>query len=110
MMGKTFHLKVTCVVALVVVIIGFGCSKGKKEMRIIEKKTDSTAAPQQQSSATAFPEKGPVSVKAFDVSPGADPSVPAEQGGAGFTGQGWQTSTTFKDYSDPKAKKGGSLT
>src|SRR3970282_1173428 len=38
---------------------------------------------------------------------GADPSVPAEQGGRGFTGQGWQTSTDFDLIGDPRAVKGG---
>src|SRR5678816_3091856 len=30
-----------------------------------------------------------------DPDSGADPSIPAEQGGKGFTGQGWETNTTF---------------
>ena len=40
---------------------------------------------------------------------GADPSVPAEQGGKGFTGQGWQTNTNFDLIGDPRAVKGGVL-
>ena len=38
---------------------------------------------------------------------GADPSVPAEQGGQGFTGQGWETNTDFDLIGDPRAVKGG---
>ena len=40
---------------------------------------------------------------------GADPSVPAEQGGKGFTGQGWETSTDFDFIGDPRAVRGGTL-
>src|SRR5215475_10326972 len=38
---------------------------------------------------------------------GADPSVPAEQGGKGFTGQGWETNSNFDLCGDPRAVKGG---
>ena len=40
---------------------------------------------------------------------GADPSVPADQGGRGFTGQGWTTNTTFDLTGDPRSAKGGVL-
>jgi microcin C transport system substrate-binding protein len=40
---------------------------------------------------------------------GADPSIPAEQGGRGFTGDGWDTNTTFAPIGDPRAVKGGVL-
>jgi len=40
---------------------------------------------------------------------GADPSVPAEQGGRGFTGEGWETNTDFDLIGDPRAVKGGVL-
>src|SRR5688572_10997569 len=42
-----------------------------------------------------------------DADSGADPSVPAEQGGRGFTGEGWQTNTDFELIGDPRAVKGG---
>jgi microcin C transport system substrate-binding protein len=42
-----------------------------------------------------------------DADAGADPSVSAEQGGRGFTGQGWQTSTDYELIGDPRAVKGG---
>ena len=38
---------------------------------------------------------------------GADPSVPADKGGKGFTGEGWQTNTNFALIGDPRAMKGG---
>lgn len=40
---------------------------------------------------------------------GADPSVPAEQGGKGFTGEGWETNVDFDLIGDPRALKGGRL-
>ena len=40
---------------------------------------------------------------------GADPSVPAEQGGKGFKGDGWQTNTSFELIGDPRAVKGGTI-
>src|SRR5439155_7881034 len=43
-----------------------------------------------------------------DSDAGADPSVPAEQGGKGFTGQGWETNTNYDLIGDPRAVKGGS--
>jgi microcin C transport system substrate-binding protein len=42
-----------------------------------------------------------------DADAGADASVPAEAGGRGFTGQGWQTSTDYDLIGDPRAVKGG---
>lgn len=40
---------------------------------------------------------------------GADPAVPAEQGGKGFTGEGWETNRDFDLIGDPRAQKGGVL-
>jgi microcin C transport system substrate-binding protein len=40
---------------------------------------------------------------------GADPAVPAEQGGRGFKGEGWQTNIDFDLIGDPRAVKGGVL-
>jgi microcin C transport system substrate-binding protein len=40
---------------------------------------------------------------------GADPSVPAELGGKGFKGEGWETNTDFDLIGDPRALKGGTL-
>lgn len=51
----------------------------------------------------------PISIKQFDTPAGPDPSVTAEQGGSGFTGEGWTTNTTYNFLGDPKAVKGGSI-
>jgi microcin C transport system substrate-binding protein len=42
-----------------------------------------------------------------DADAGADSAVPAEQGGKGFKGEGWQTNTDFDLIGDPRAVKGG---
>ena len=42
-----------------------------------------------------------------DADAGADPAVPAEQGGKGFKGEGWETNTDFDLIGDPRAVKGG---
>jgi microcin C transport system substrate-binding protein len=42
-----------------------------------------------------------------DADAGADPAVPAEQGGRGFTGAGWDTNTGYALIGDPRATKGG---
>jgi microcin C transport system substrate-binding protein len=44
-----------------------------------------------------------------DADAGADASVPAEQGGKGFKGEGWETNTNFDLIGDPHAVKGGVL-
>ncbi|PYS05971.1 MAG: hypothetical protein DMG12_05600, partial [Acidobacteria bacterium] len=44
-----------------------------------------------------------------DADAGADPAVPAEQGGKGFTGEGWETNTKFDLIGDPRAVKGGTI-
>jgi len=45
----------------------------------------------------------------LNVDEGADPAVTAEQGGKGFTGEGWETNTSFDLIGDPRAVKGGVL-
>src|SRR6266550_4691827 len=40
---------------------------------------------------------------------GADPSVPAEQGGKGFKGDGWEANSDYDLIGDPRAVKGGVL-
>lgn len=74
----------------------------------------SSPAPEESRSAARRGARAePVSLDKNDypVSPdsdaGADPSVPAEQGGAGFTGEGWETHVDFDLIGDPRALKGG---
>ncbi len=70
---------------------------------------------QAPASAAATPAAAPAATdkNAYPVFPnvdaGADPSVPAEQGGKGFTGEGWETNTDFDLIGDPRAVKGGTL-
>ncbi len=40
---------------------------------------------------------------------GADPDVSAEDGGAGFSGEGWETNGDYPLVGDPRAVKGGML-
>jgi microcin C transport system substrate-binding protein len=74
----------------------------------------SAPAPGAETSAPAAP-SAPVSLNKADypvfpdADAGADPSVPAEQGGKGFTGKGWETNTNFDLIGDPRAVKGGML-
>src|SRR3990170_4710309 len=42
-----------------------------------------------------------------DPDTGADATVPAEQGGRGFKGEGWETNTDYDLIGDPRAVKGG---
>ena len=65
--------------------------------------------------ATSLESRGPVSMDKNDypvfpdADSGADPAVSAEQGGRGFTGEGWETNTEFDFIGDPRAVKGGLL-
>jgi microcin C transport system substrate-binding protein len=58
---------------------------------------------------TAKLDTQPISIKQFDTPPGADPNVSAEQGGNGFTGEGWTTNTDYNYLGDANATKGGSI-
>ena len=44
-----------------------------------------------------------------DADAGADPTVSAELGGRGFTGEGWETNTDYDLIGDPRAVKGGAF-
>jgi microcin C transport system substrate-binding protein len=77
-----------------------------------------TGATQPQSSSnTGAPAASRANVStdknAYPVFPnadaGADPSVPAEEGGKGFKGDGWETNSNFDLIGDPRAVKGGVL-
>src|SRR5262245_19028751 len=74
-----------------------------------------SSAPSSGSNASSpsAPAKSNVSLdkNAYPVFPnadaGADPSVPAEQDGKGFKGEGWLTNIDFDLIGDPRAIKGG---
>ena len=88
--------------ALVVLTIGLSACGGRDE-------------PAGGASGSGAGARGPVAMdkNAYPVFPdadaGADSAVPAEQGGRGFTGQGWETNTDFDLIGDPRAVKGGVL-
>jgi len=44
-----------------------------------------------------------------DADEGANPNVSAEEGGRGFTGEGWQTNEDYDFVGDPRAIRGGRL-
>lgn len=69
---------------------------------------NTTAPPSSSASSNASLDKNSYPVFS-NADAGADPSVPAEQGGKGFTGEGWETSTDFGLIGDPRAVKGGTL-
>ena len=73
----------------------------------------SSSEPGGAATSTTVEPRGPVSTDKNDypvfpdADSGTDPAVPAELGGAGFTGEGWQTNTEFDFIGDPHAVKGG---
>ncbi len=77
------------IILIFVFFLAFSCSKKISDNRILV--------------------TNPVSVKIFDFPEGADPNVPAELGGAGFTGEGWQTNTNYEVHSSKSAEKGGGI-
>jgi microcin C transport system substrate-binding protein len=76
-----------------------------------------TGTPQQQTSTSSTPAANRANVStdknSYPVFPnadaGADPSVPADQGGKGFKGDGWQTNATYDLIGDPRAIPGGNF-
>lgn len=80
------------------------CGGGEQQARQEPAATAATAQP----GAPANLDKN-----AYPVFPGADegadPAVPADQGGKGFTGEGWETNTAYDLVGDPRAVKGGVL-
>src|SRR5882672_1781104 len=77
--------------------------------------TSNTQQPQASNTTAPAASKGNASANKADypvfpdADAGADASVPAEQGGKGFKGEGWETNTDFDLIGDPRAVKGGTL-
>jgi microcin C transport system substrate-binding protein len=97
------HSNFALILALAVTMtIAASCSSSTTE-----RPSDSVSAPAARS--------GPVSTNKDDypvfpdADAGADPAISADQGGKGFTGQGWETNTTYDLFGDPHAVKGGML-
>jgi microcin C transport system substrate-binding protein len=91
-------IKLIKLILLVLVLVS--CNKNNEN--IIDRPLDNSVL-----EVKAFPSLGPVSVKRYNILPGAEPSISAEMGGAGFTGIGWKTNNNFPIEGDPNSKKGG---
>ena len=81
------------------VVLNAACStsKGPDETPAVPETSPATNVSTNKNDYPVFP----------DADAGADPSVPADQGGKGFTGEGWETNTEFDLIGDPHAVKGG---
>jgi microcin C transport system substrate-binding protein len=97
-MLRSFNVGV--IALLVGLLVTTGCSNSTPE--------DSRGG---QSNPTASNNSASLNKDDYPVFPdpdaGADPAVPAEQGGRGFTGEGWETNTNYDLIGDPRAVKGG---
>jgi microcin C transport system substrate-binding protein len=95
-----------CVVTAAVMLIA--CGRGAEKNA-----SQQTQVQAQGGYVASTSREAPKSKDAFPVFPdadaGADPSVPAAQGGRGFTGEGWQTNTSYDLIGDPRAVKGGTF-
>src|SRR5437764_14785000 len=93
------HMSVS---AAVIAVISVACGGSQPQSQ------QTTAAPGAVTSAPANVSTDKNAYPVFpDADAGADPSVPAEQGGKGFTGNGWETNTDFDLIGDPRAVKAG---
>lgn len=89
--------------SIIFVLVAFMASCGGDDKKIVKKGKSNVI------NNTQVAAEGPISVKRYDVPAGADPSVPAEQGGEGFTGEGWETFENYVSQGSPNAKKGGEI-
>ena len=90
-------------VVVLITLVAAGCGGGTNNQQA-PAATGGGSPAASQSTASADKNAYPVFPNA---DAGADPSVPAEQGGKGFTGEGWDTNTDFDLIGDPRAVKGG---
>jgi microcin C transport system substrate-binding protein len=104
-MRKVMPMRLTIHSALLAGVAAFAVACGGGST---PEPTSTTPAPAAGSASTASTEKA--AYPAFpDPDTGADPAVPAAQGGRGFTGEGWETNTDYDLIGDPRAVKGGIL-
>src|ERR1044071_6722888 len=97
---RTVSVRLTVLMsALTVVACGGGTSNTQQTSA-----SNSTAPAAERGAASVNKSDYPVFPNA---DAGADPAVPADQGGKGFKGEGWQTNTSFDLVGDPRAVKGG---
>ncbi|MBI2821522.1 MAG: ABC transporter substrate-binding protein [Acidobacteria bacterium] len=88
---------VACLALIAAVLAGCGRSRN-------EETTESSSAAGRREAVSTNKDDYPVFI---DPDSGADPSVPAEQGGKGFAGEDWETNTDFELIGDPRAVQGG---
>ena len=91
------RLSLFTVALLTLAISGCGGSKSPNESSTSGPVARTTPVSMNKDDYPVFP----------DADAGSDPSVPAEQGGKGFKGDGWETNSTFDLVGDPRAVKGG---
>jgi microcin C transport system substrate-binding protein len=86
-------------ILIIPAFVGVGCSGGSGP------DTGGTASPVAGNSGASLNKDDYPVFPNMDA--GADPAVSAEQGGKGFSGEGWETNTGFDLLGDPRAVKGG---
>jgi microcin C transport system substrate-binding protein len=98
---------VACLVACVTLVAcrGMGSKEGAPRPEQNPAMPPAHASP----AAPAHDVNIPMVTYAWDPQAG-DPSVPAELGGPGFSGVGWETRMTYPAHGDARAVKGGSMT
>ena len=97
------QLRLSCFLSLLVFLLISGCSSRSGD----ESSAGSTPGPTVNTTPVSLNKDDYPVFPAPDA--GADPSVPAEMGGRGFKGEGWETNTNFDLIGDPRAVKGGTL-
>ena len=95
-------MRLSPAVAAVLTVLAVACGGGSQPQRESQPgatppATDGRAVNTDKNAYPVFPNQDA----------GADPAVPAEQGGRGFKGEGWQTNTDYDIIGDPRAVKGG---
>jgi microcin C transport system substrate-binding protein len=98
-MRRTPHFVVLTLIASLFVACGGGSAPEERSGASTAPATDGRQVAMDKSAYPVFP----------SADSGADASVPADQGGKGFTGEGWETNTDFDLVGDPRAVKGGVL-
>src|SRR6187401_1483454 len=98
MMVKRWNVIVSLLV-IVVIVASCGSNKGPEQSGSSNPTESNNSASLNKDSYPVFP----------SPDSGADPAVPADKGGKGFTGEGWESSTSYDLIGDPRAVKGGLL-
>ena len=96
MMLKRWNL-IVCLLVSVAIVTGCGSNKGPEQNGSTNPTESNNSASLNKDSYAVFP----------DADSGSDPAVSADKGGKGFTGEGWQTNTSYDLIGDPRAVKGG---